>query len=110
MLVLIKYTLQYSKNRCSVYFSVILEEVCLVVCVFGNVIVGILPSINPMCAFHWDDRDEEIWKVSQQIATLKPDFSTFMISVLCLATFLLLLLLLLVKAILGTCNEILTLG
>lgn len=107
MLVLIKYMLQYTKNRCSLYFLINLEEVCLVACVFGNVIVGILPSINPMCAFHWDDKDEEIWKVWQQIATLKLDLSSFMISVLLLATFLLLLLLLLVKAMLGACNEIL---
>lgn len=60
MLVLIKYTPQHTENRCSLYFLIILEEVCLVVCVFGDVIVGILPSINPMCAFYWDDRDEEI--------------------------------------------------
>lgn len=109
MLVLIKYTLQYTKNRCSLYFLIIFEEVCLVVCVFGDMIAGILPSVNPMCSFHCDDKDEEIWKVLQQIAPLKPDFGTFMISLLLLATFLLLLLLLLVKAMLGTCNEILTL-
>lgn len=60
MLVLIKYTLQYTKNRCSLYFLINFEEVCLVVSVFGNVIVDILPSINPMCVFHWDDKDEEI--------------------------------------------------
>lgn len=57
MLVLIKYTPQHTENRCSLYFLIILEEVCLVVC---DVIVGVLPSINPMCAFYLDDRDEEI--------------------------------------------------
>lgn len=48
------------KNRCSFYFLIYLEEVCMVICVFGNVIVGILLSINPICASYWDDKDGKI--------------------------------------------------
>lgn len=32
-------------------------EVCVVIHVFGNVIVDILPSLSPLCVSPWDDKD-----------------------------------------------------